>query len=256
MDQGILEAMKRRYKKCILRHLILENDMSSLTVPKILKQLTIKDAVDWCAQAWEEGTSDGLVKGWNKLLLSSEVGCSNVAVNGSSGGAVDGSADGQVGGSCGGMADDSSRRAEDTSADGCDAATGGSSSSIATSPRLLSDGDVGDVMEFRDVFQQLGYTPGDQNWQTPEDWLEEDSEDPGYQLITDNEILSEINGETTIDSLSEDDKLDLSSVLNSKACEAFNTALKWLEAQTDIDPVHLLLVKKWRDIALGNEERT
>ena len=63
MDQGILEAMKRQYKKCILRHLILENDTLSLTVPKILKQLTIKDVVYWCAQAWEEGTSDGLVKG-------------------------------------------------------------------------------------------------------------------------------------------------------------------------------------------------
>ena len=94
------------------------------------------------------------------------MGCSNVAVNGSSGGAVDGSADGQVGGSCGGMADDPSSRTEDTLADGCDAATGGSSGgtadSVATSPRLLSDGDVGDVMEFRDLFQQLGYTPGDQ----------------------------------------------------------------------------------------------
>ena len=67
--------------------------------------------------------------------------------------------------------------------------------------------------------------------------------------MTDNEIVSEINGETTIDSSSEDDELDSSSVSNSKACEAFNTALKWLEAQTDIDPVHLLLVKKWRDIA-------
>ena len=63
---------------------------------------------------------------------------------------------GQVGGSCGGMADDSSSRAGDTSADGCDAATGGSSGSIAgsvaTSPRLLSDGDVGDVMEFEILF--------------------------------------------------------------------------------------------------------
>ena len=151
------------------------------------------------------------------------------------------------------MADDSSSRAEDTSADGCDAATGGSSGSTAgsvpTSPRLLCGGDVGDVMEFRDLFQQLGYTPGDQNWQTPEDWLEENLEGPGYQLMTGNEIVSEINGETTIDSSSEDDELDSSSVSNSKACEAFNTALKWLEAQTDIDPVHLLLVKKWRDIA-------
>ena len=53
--------------------------------------------------------------------------------------------------------------------------------------------------------------------------------------MTDNEIVSEINGETTIDSSSEDDELDSSSVSNSKA-------------QTDINPVHLLHVK-WRDIA-------
>ena len=67
--------------------------------------------------------------------------------------------------------------------------------------------------------------------------------------MTDKEIVSKINGETTIDSSSEDDELYSSSVSNSKACEAFNMALKWLEAQTDINPVHLLLVKKWRDSA-------
>ena len=32
MDQGILEAMKRRYKKSLLRHLILENASSTLSI--------------------------------------------------------------------------------------------------------------------------------------------------------------------------------------------------------------------------------
>ena len=69
MDQGILEALKRRYKKNILRHLILENESSSLSVPEVVKKITIKDAVYWCAQAWEEAGLDSLRKGWNKLFL-------------------------------------------------------------------------------------------------------------------------------------------------------------------------------------------
>ena len=54
LDQGLLEGMKRQYKKYLLRHIILENSASSLTVPDIVKRLTIRDAVYWIAQAWEE----------------------------------------------------------------------------------------------------------------------------------------------------------------------------------------------------------
>ncbi len=42
MDQGILEPLKNRYKKCLLRHLIIENESSSLTIPEILKKITLK----------------------------------------------------------------------------------------------------------------------------------------------------------------------------------------------------------------------
>ena len=42
MDQGILEAFKRRYKKQLLRHVILENESSMLTVPEIVKNLPSK----------------------------------------------------------------------------------------------------------------------------------------------------------------------------------------------------------------------
>ena len=66
MDQGILEALKGRYKKNILRHLILENESSSLSVPEVVKKITIKDVVYWCAQAWEEAGLDSWRKGWNK----------------------------------------------------------------------------------------------------------------------------------------------------------------------------------------------
>ncbi len=36
MDQGILEPLKKRYKKRLLQHLIIENESSSLTIPEVL----------------------------------------------------------------------------------------------------------------------------------------------------------------------------------------------------------------------------
>ncbi len=39
--------------------------------PTILKAITIKDAVYWIAEAWEEASSDSLRKAWRKLLHES-----------------------------------------------------------------------------------------------------------------------------------------------------------------------------------------
>ena len=54
MDQEILESMKRWYKKSLLFFLVVENDSSSKSIPEIVRQLTIKDAVYWSTQAWDE----------------------------------------------------------------------------------------------------------------------------------------------------------------------------------------------------------
>ena len=72
LDQGLLEALKRRYKKCLLRHIVLENSASSLTVPDIVKGLTIKDAVYWVSQAWEDVSPITIKKSWKKLFPSSD----------------------------------------------------------------------------------------------------------------------------------------------------------------------------------------
>ena len=71
LDQEILESLKKRYKKFLLRHLILEDNTSQCAVPEILSKLTIKDAVYWAARAWEEASIESLAKGWNNLLIPS-----------------------------------------------------------------------------------------------------------------------------------------------------------------------------------------
>ena len=72
MDQGILEALKRRYKKYLVRHIILEDRSSELSIPEIVKRITIKDVVYWSAQSWDEATPESLAMEWNKLLPISD----------------------------------------------------------------------------------------------------------------------------------------------------------------------------------------
>ena len=58
--------------KPLLRHIILENSDSSLTIPDIVKGLTITEAVYWVSQAWEEVSPVTIQKSWKKLIPSSE----------------------------------------------------------------------------------------------------------------------------------------------------------------------------------------
>ena len=75
---------------------------------------------------------------------------------------------------------------------GCSGGTGSSGGSSGGGADCLTCGAASvhschNDMEFLDLFQQLGYRLGDKNWQTPKDWLQEDADDPGYQLMTDAE---------------------------------------------------------------------
>ena len=56
MDQAILDPCKRRYKRKLLAHIILENESADKPVPEILKAIPMKDVVYWIASAWEEAS--------------------------------------------------------------------------------------------------------------------------------------------------------------------------------------------------------
>lgn len=214
MDQGVLEALKRRYKKQLLRHIILENDSSSLPIPEIIKKLTIKDAVYWIARAWEEATAQSLAKSWNKLLVpaSPESATSTSAV-------VQGT-----------TPNTAVEAVQSTTAVEC----------------LALDAD--DIAEYDSLFHQMGFN-NDGDWLSPRDWLEQDASDPGYQIMTEDEIVSAVQNEDSDSDSNSSDELSLQCpVSHAQACGAFEIALEWLESQ-QADPAHLMLVKKWRDQA-------
>ena len=106
------------------------------------------------------------------------------------------------------------------------------------------------------TYSKILATPeGDEGWQTPQDWLAEDFIDSGYQLMSDIEIIAEVTRDN-IDSVPESDvEIVLQpSVTHTQAFDAFQTALDWLEVQSDTDPSHLLLVRKWRDTAARKQQ--
>ncbi len=80
--------------------------------------------------------------------------------------------------------------------------------------------------------------------------MNEDASDPGYQLMSDQDIIETVmmNPEDS-DSEDDDPSPPTKPVTHAQACDAFQCAFEWLEQQGDTDPAHLMLVKKWRDRA-------
>jgi len=72
MDQGVLENMKRRYRKELLKKLLLADTDNSqdpeLGVIEFWKSLNVKDVMFLVAKAWDEISSSSIRASWNKLI--------------------------------------------------------------------------------------------------------------------------------------------------------------------------------------------
>ena len=66
MDQGVLENIKHRYKRDLLRKFMLESEVSFVN---FANTLTIKDAVYASSKYWKEVSVTSLSRVWNKLGL-------------------------------------------------------------------------------------------------------------------------------------------------------------------------------------------
>jgi len=69
MDQGVLENLKRRYKRALLEKLLLA--LEDGTPQQFVKDLNIKDCIYMIAKAWNDIREQSLARSFNKLLLPS-----------------------------------------------------------------------------------------------------------------------------------------------------------------------------------------
>lgn len=66
MDQGVIESVKRRYRRKLLTSLI-EKDGENASVIDLLKKMNIKDVVYMIAESWLELPESTLINSWHKI---------------------------------------------------------------------------------------------------------------------------------------------------------------------------------------------
>ena len=71
MDQGVLQALKQRYKKQLLQQLLIEHD-NGVSVPQFLRSINMEIVAEYVAEAWEEIPSSTFRKSWHKILPITE----------------------------------------------------------------------------------------------------------------------------------------------------------------------------------------
>ncbi|GBO03697.1 hypothetical protein AVEN_245147-1 [Araneus ventricosus] len=72
MDQGVKESVKRRYRRKLLTALSEEDGKNTIVID-FLKEINIK-AVYMIAKLWSELPESTLVKSWQKIELSNQIG--------------------------------------------------------------------------------------------------------------------------------------------------------------------------------------
>ena len=188
MDQGVLESLKRRYRKSPLRKLLLL-DQEGDSMIAFVKKINVKDAIYMTAAAWDDIPSLTLSKSWLKLLGTGH-----------------------------GISETSDNSAQDQTCEEL-------AKQLDTN---LSDSDISD-------------------------WIGTDSCDPGYQVLTDQEIIEQVtctNPQLSTENESDSESEDSSSVpTNGEAVEMLDKCLTWYECQSDATPTSVMLLKRIRDLA-------
>ena len=66
MDQGVLEALKHRYRKSLLRDILISDGEVDIT--EFLKQVNMKAVIEKVALSWDQITSVTIRRSWRKLI--------------------------------------------------------------------------------------------------------------------------------------------------------------------------------------------
>lgn len=193
MDQGVLESMKRRYRKQLISKLLFEGDSDETNVVQFWKQLTIKDSVYMINEAWDSLPQCTIQRSWRKLAPYFDT----------------------------------------------ETKTGEAAESV----------DDEGTSEFISLFAEI---PGCENCSNDDVnmWLNSDANDPGFQMLSDEEIIAEAQSQINSESETDDEEVtQTTKITNSEAFECFSKGMIWLEQQKGVDTTELLLLKRLRDRA-------
>lgn len=192
MDQGVIETMKRLYRKDLMMNLLLEK----VDMLMFWKTLTIKDAIFALARSWEGVKESTIRRAFFKIMTL----------------------------------EDETEECDSESED-------------------LSSSHLAEVAQSVGQLCGIGEREIDQ-------WILCDSDDPGYQVLTDQQLVSEILDQPSTstatslqhgdEDLSSDDEVSASHVSHQQAAAAADVLLDYFEQQEDGELIDILNLRKLR----------
>ena len=156
MDQGVLESLKRRYRRKILEELLFR-DEEGVPIPSFLKSINMLKVSNLIASSWNEISPKTLQLSWKKILPSMDID-SPPAIVGQTFQATN----------------------EPTTSD--------AEMPIAMATEEQVDTDESGI-EFQSLFQQLGHILSEDE---VSEWLTSDLHDNGYLHLSDDGIVSSV----------------------------------------------------------------
>jgi hypothetical protein len=72
MDQGVVENLKRNYRKYLLQYLLNEQN-GGCTLLESIKKINLKEVIYWLADSWNHVKDSTIQKSWSKLIKLNRV---------------------------------------------------------------------------------------------------------------------------------------------------------------------------------------
>ena len=213
--------VKMRYKKKLLRRLIIEDDMGG-SVVAFLKSINMKVVAETVAEVWDEAKQDTLRKSWQKII---PLPSSHPTSRGS--------------GIWHGIRIRIHTDSEETKI-------------VKAEQKVQEENDELEVSMFQDMFKEIGF---DLDADTIVEWLSSDSMDPGVQVFSESEICELVSKPADEDEVqpndddSEDDVDQPSRASNSDAVRMFEQCLIWLEQQPEATVYNTMVLRELHSLA-------
>lgn len=129
--------------------------------------------------------------------------------------------------------------------------------------KLLGTQDQEDESTLEDIVALFKELPGfsDCDWEDAQDWMGCDENDPGYQVLTDREIVDAVQNEEDDDEEDDDDvniqdKRNSSRLSHQMALSAAETLIEWYQQEPNFCPAQMLLLRRMRDHAAVRRRST
>ena len=226
MDQGVIETVKRNYKKKLLRGVIIADDQGE-SIIDFVKSVNMSKVVQYISESWDEVSATTLRRSWNKILPVANKSSSKKQASGTAKHTLasvlawKGMDEGAY---------ESFSQMECNSEDDNEEESALSVTATNKSPACFysqgirvrfstADFQIGPapqaLVEFQGMFQELGYAL---TTQEVVEWLDNDANDPGVRLYTDtcSEICDLVMNRNHDDS---DDEVEEESKKNDDACQ-------------------------------------